>query len=155
MKKPVINEIVAATRYVMIFAVLTIFLGSTILLILGVFEMIQGILEVFGHHIEGEDFKIILVKSVDTILVATVLYVIAIGLYQLFINSSVSLPEWLHTSSVGDLERRLAGLVITILSVFFLTAVYEGMGGIELLSVGLAIAAIIFSISFFLRKHKE
>ena len=139
----------------MVFAVLSIFLGSTILLISGVLEMLKTVFEVFQHHTSGEELKIILIRSVDTILVATVLYVIAIGLYQLFINGEVKLPTWLHTSSVGDLERRLAGLVVTILSVFFLTAVYEGIVGIEILWIGLSIAAIIFSISFFLRKGKS
>lgn len=149
------NKIVATTRYVMVFAVLSIFLGSTILLIFGVLEMLKAVLAVFQQQIHGDELKIILIRSVDTILVATVLYVIAIGLYQLFINSSLKLPSWLHTSSVGDLERRLAGLVVTILGVFFLTAVYEGSTGIDILGIGLSIAAIIFSISYFLRKGKE
>lgn len=151
----IINKIVEGTRYVMVFAVLTIFLGSTVLLISGAFEMLRGIIEIFTHGIHGEELKIILIKSVDTILVSTVLYVIAIGLYQLFVNNSLKLPSWLKTESVSDLEHRLSGLIVTILGVFFLTEVYGGIHGLDLLWLGLAIGAVILAIGFFLRKDKN
>jgi uncharacterized membrane protein YqhA len=152
----IINRAISLSRYLMGIAVFAIFVGSSFLLFLGALEMFKGIAEIFAHGLEATvELKIILIESVDTILVSTVLYVIAIGLYQLFIDKSVKLPDWLQTNSVTELEHRLSGLIVTILGVFFLTEVYEGSAGIDLLWLGIAIGAIIFSIGYFLRKDKS
>ena len=89
-KKTVISRTLGATRYIMVFAIFAIFLGSTLLLIIASLNMLQGIWhEIIGANIESQhEIKIILIESIDSILISTVLYVIAAGLYQLFINQS-------------------------------------------------------------------
>lgn len=147
-----------STRYVILLAVAGVFLGSMTLLILSTIEMISAVFNVFatdsGHGMS--DLRIVLIEAVDAILVATVLYVIAIGLYQLFVNPHIDLPDWLHTDGLGDLERRLAGMSITVLSIIFVTAALESHGSDgNILGFGLATAAVIAAISFFLFQHGQ
>ena len=48
---------------------------------------------------------------VDQFLIGTVLFVIAVGLYQLFFTTMrMPLLRWLLVHDVGDLERKLIGL---------------------------------------------
>jgi uncharacterized membrane protein YqhA len=66
-----------------------------------------------------------------------VLFVIAVGLYQLFFTSMMMpLPRWLLVHDVGDLERKLIGLVITVLSVVFLGQIVTWDGQRDLLGSG-------------------
>jgi len=145
-------RLLAGSRFIMILAVVGGFLGALLLLIVVTYELfseIWGALFVHGELGSGE-LKVALIDSMDTYLVATVLFLISMGLYQLFIDSEIPLPAWLQTRSVDDLEKRLAGMVITVLSVIFLTAAVQWKGGQDILWYGLAIGAVILGISVFL-----
>jgi uncharacterized membrane protein YqhA len=137
---------------VMGLAVAGIFVGSTVLLFSATVDIAISIWETFasaeGH--ESGFLRLAMIEAVDTILVSTVLYVIAIGLFQLFVSDRIRLPGWLHTDDVGDLEQRLAGMVVTVVSVIFLTKALEYQDNLALLNSGLGIAAVIVAISLFL-----
>jgi uncharacterized membrane protein YqhA len=144
--------IIGSTRYVMIVAVAGIFLGSTALLISGTFDIIRAVWEIIAGVVpyESTELRITLIEAVDTVLVATVLYMIAIGLYQLFVAPTLVLPAWLQTRGLNDLEKRLAGMVVTVLGVIFVTVALESHGNKDILGFGLAIASVIAAISLFL-----
>jgi uncharacterized membrane protein YqhA len=150
---------IGGTKYVMILAVIGIFFGSMVLLVSSAIQMFTSVWDVFfgDPNYHWEELRVDLIESVDTVLVATVLYMIAIGLYQLFINRQLELPTWLQTEGLEDLEKRLGGMVITVLSVIFVTVALESRGEKDILNFGLAIAAIIFAVSIYLYvegKHK-
>jgi uncharacterized membrane protein YqhA len=140
----------------MALAVFAIFVGSAALLISATFEMFGAVWNEIFHRGEGHgQLRVHLIESLDTILVSTVLYVIAIGLYQLFVNQSLKLPPWLQTYGVDDLEKRLSGMVITVLSVMFVTQVLQWHEGRDMLNLGLAIAAVIIAVSLFLYQENK
>ncbi|MGD8474402.1 MAG: YqhA family protein [Anaerolineae bacterium] len=149
-------RIMASTRYVMGLAVLGIFVGSTALLISGSVDMFTAVWRALSGTADySEGLRVTLIESVDTVLVSTVLYMIAIGLYQLFIDPSLILPRWIHTQGLGDLEKRLAGMVVTVLSVIFVTVALESHGTKDILPFGLAIASVIAAVSLFLYQEAK
>ena len=145
------------SRYFTVLAVFGTFIGALCLLIIGTFDLLTAIAAALTRigepHVSGH-LKIELVETVDTFLVAIVLIVIALGLYQLFVSPIEGLPPWLIARSVGDLEKRLAGMVITVLAVIFLIQAVQWESGIDILWIGLAVAAVIVAVAFFLR-HEE
>ncbi|HMQ55818.1 MAG TPA: YqhA family protein [Anaerolineae bacterium] len=145
-------RMMGSTRYAILLAVFGIFVGSVSLLISSTFEMIIAVWETLaGSRDVGDvELRIVLIEVVDTVLVATVLYMIAIGLYQLFVDSSISLPSWLQTRSLNDLELRLAGMSVTVVAVIFVTVALESHGNTNILGFGLATAAIIVALSLFI-----
>lgn len=147
-----IGRLVGGSKYVMLLAVVGIFLGSMALLVSSAIQMFNAVWDVLGGDPDyyHDALRIDLIESVDTVLVATVLYMIAIGLYQLFIDSSLELPSWLRTSGLADLERRLAGMAITVLSIIFVTVALESRAEKDILDFGLAIASVIAAVGFFL-----
>lgn len=132
-------------------AVIGIFIGSSVLLFSATLDIAQAIWNTLsGSEAHGSNMlRLAMIEAVDTILVSTVLYVIGIGIFQLFISSQVNLPAWLRTEDIGDLEQRLAGMVVSVVSVIFLTQALEAEGGTDLAYSGLGIAAVIAAISLF------
>ncbi len=78
------------------------------------------------------------------------LYIIALGLYHLFIDSSLRLPRWLKIEDFDELKVILMSVVIVILAVNFtgITVDWDGSGAI--LNLGLAIAAVIAGLGLIL-----
>lgn len=153
------SRMFGATRYLMTLAILAVFVGATVLLIVGIYEMARGVwMSIFGDHAPGAEsvtLRVSVIEAVDVILVATVLYLIAFGLYQLFVDPALrsTLPKWLQIAAISNLEVRLAGMVITVLSIIALTKALESHGQAGVTGIGGAgfeIAAVIAAISLFL-----
>jgi len=89
------------------------------------------------------------VEIIDLFLVATVFYIISLGLYELFI-AKAPLPGWLKICNMDDLKEKLLGLVVIALAVLFLgeSLVWPNSAG-DLLVYGLANAAVIGAISLY------
>jgi uncharacterized membrane protein YqhA len=64
-------------------------------------------------------------------------------------------PEWLRTADVDDLKCKLAGIVAVMLGVLFLEQVIQSGGEGELLALGIAIAAVIAALSYFIKVHPD
>ena len=150
-------RLLGASRLIMILAVVGGFLGAFLLLVVVTWELVAEIWEAVIVHgtLRSAELKLVLIESMDTYLVATVLFLISIGLYQLFIDSEIPLPAWLQTRSVDDLEKRLSGMVVTVLSVIFLTQAVQWQSGQDILWYGLAIGAVIAGVSFFLYQEAQ
>lgn len=156
-----LRRIIPATRYLIIIAVVFIFIASTALLIYGGIVTIQVISEAFTHKISAKGSKELLlsfIELVDLFLLSTVLYIISIGLYELFIHE-LPLPSWLEITDLDMLKDKLVGVVIVVLSVLFLGQVISWDGERDLLGYGAAIALVIATLTYFLsqkpKKSKE
>ena len=76
--------------------------------------------------------------------------IIALGLYALFVDDTLPLPHWLEIHDLDDLKAKLLSVVVVVLAVLFLGEVVKWDGRRELLGLGVAIAAVIAGLTFFL-----
>lgn len=88
------------------------------------------------------------VEFVHLFLVGTVLYITAIGLYQLFVHE-IKFPNWLKIDSTEELETNLIGVTVVVLVVNFMGAVFVG-GTEDLFEYGAGIALPIAALGVFL-----
>jgi uncharacterized membrane protein YqhA len=88
------------------------------------------------------------VEFVHLFLVGTVLYITAIGLYQLFVHE-IKFPNWLKIDSTEELETNLIGVTVVVLAVNFMGAVFVG-GKENLLDFGAGIALPFAALGVFL-----
>ena len=88
------------------------------------------------------------VEFVHLFLVGTVLYITAIGLYQLFVHE-IKFPNWLKIDSTEELETNLIGVAVVVLAVNFMGEVFVG-GNENLLEFGAGIALPIAALGIFL-----
>jgi uncharacterized membrane protein YqhA len=90
------------------------------------------------------------IELADLYLLGVVVYIIAIGLYKLFIDDRVSTPAWLEIRHIDDLKSKLASLIIVVLAVAFLKQVVAWDGETNLLIYGGGIAVVIAALTYFL-----
>lgn len=87
------------------------------------------------------------VEYVHTFLVGTVLYITAMGLFQLFIRE-IDFPHWLKVDSIEELETNLIGVTVVVLAVNFMGAIFAGSTD-NLLQYGAGIALPIAALGVF------
>lgn len=90
------------------------------------------------------------IELVDLFLIGTTLYIIALGLYELFFDPHLPTPPWLIIRDLDDLKAKVLGMAIVILAVLFLGQALTWDGERDLLRFGGAVALVIAALSYFL-----
>jgi uncharacterized membrane protein YqhA len=150
-----VRGILGTSRLLIVFAVLGSFITSAALMVYGLLRSIVIVIDVVrGQGMSTEVSKDLIVTAVsiiDIFLLATVLYIVSAGLFQLFVDEGLRLPAWLTIRSIDDLKVRLAGVIVVGLLVAFLGYVVQWTGGFDVLGPGLAIAAVIAATGLYFR----
>ena len=150
------RRILSGTRYLVIIPILGLALAAGAFFLFGGYSLIKLIVEaVIGIFMQtavethGEEipFVIQVVEHVHTFLVGTVLYITAVGFYQLFIDD-VEFHGWLKIDSTEDLEMNLIGVTVVVMAINFLTVVYSRDAS-ALLEYGAGIAMPIAALALF------
>lgn len=150
-----LRNILASSRYLVVVAIIGIFLAAIAVFIYGGITVISIVLGVFSHGLFTADgakhLEIEAIELIDLFLLGAVLYITSLGLYELFIDDSLPMPRWLIVTSLDDLKERLLGVVIVLLAVSFLGYVVNWDGTTPILSLGAAVGIVIFALAFLLR----
>lgn len=154
MLRPVLN----ASRYLVVAAVLGSLVAAFALFAYGVVETVAVVGETVAKaEVSSKGAKALalaFIEIVDLFLLGTVFLMIALGLYELFIEENLNLPPWLSISSFDDLKNKLVGVVIVVLAVLFLGAVVSWDGSRDMLGFGAGVALVIAALTFFLSTAK-
>ncbi|MDZ4863184.1 MAG: YqhA family protein [Gemmatimonadota bacterium] len=145
-------RLLGASRYLIILAVLSTLAAGTALLVYGTVEtysILQGLITATGSSKGAKGLILAVIELTDLFLLATVLYVIAIGLFELFIDDRLDLPNWLEIHDLNDLKEKLIGVIIVVLAVLFLGQVATWDGVRDLLGYGTATALVIAALTWF------
>lgn len=154
-----IGRSVGASRFLIIIAVVSLFAASVTMLVYGAIETFEVIFSTVGNAVTSKGAKELLlafIEIADVFLIATVLYIIAAGLYELFIDDNLPLlPAWLVIHDLDDLKNKLIGVVIVVLGVLFLGQVVTWDGARDLLGYGVAVALVIVALTYFLSQQPK
>jgi len=147
-----------ASRYLVIAAVVGALVASFALFVYGLAETVAIVAQTIAKaEVSSKGAKALaleFIEIVDLFLPGTVLLMISLGFYELFVDSDLKLPEWLQFRSFDDLKLKLVGVVIVVLAVLFLGHVVAWNGERDLLRLGAAIALVIAALTYFLSKAK-
>jgi uncharacterized protein (TIGR00645 family) len=147
-------RLLGVSRFLMLVPIVCTFAAATALLAYGAVETWAMIASLVGGHGRSAGEKELVLASinlVDIFLLATVLYVIAIGLYELFVDNQIPVPAWLRIDDLDDLKHKLVSVVISVLAVVFLGKVLSWHGEAGIQPLGFAVAAVVGALTFFLR----
>lgn len=151
-----LRNILAGSRYLVVIAVIGTFLASIATLVYGGITIVFILFETFSHgdfsttgikHLSVECIELI-----DLFLLGTVLYIIALGLYELFIDESIPTPQWLVISSLDSLKEKLLGVIAVLLAVTFLGDVVTWNGSTSILAAGVAVGLVLFALGYLLNR---
>jgi uncharacterized membrane protein YqhA len=148
-----VNKILSGTRYLLAIAVVISLLAAIALLIIAGVETIQIIIKAFSTTLDAKAVKLLAVtfiEVIDILLLGTVFYITSLGIYELFIDENLPTPSWLHITDLDDLKSKLLSVIVVMLSVTFLAQVVNWDGVRNLLFMGIAVAAVIIAITFFI-----
>jgi uncharacterized membrane protein YqhA len=141
------------SRYLILIAVIGSFVAAATLLIYGAAETVVLVGEILTHgEVSSKAAKTLalgFIEVVDIFLLGTILYIVALGLYELFIDDTVGLPDWLVIRDLDDLKNKLIGVVIVVLGVLFLGQIVTWDGQRDLLNFGVSIALVIAALTYF------
>jgi uncharacterized membrane protein YqhA len=91
---------------------------------------------------ESDDEALVkLFESLDVVLIGTVVLIVAVGLWELFV-ADLRLPPALTMSSFDDLKAKIATTLILVLAVRFLEALVSGTTGEELVQLAVALTLV-------------
>ncbi|MEM8592989.1 MAG: YqhA family protein [Pseudomonadota bacterium] len=149
-----LGQILGASRYMILIAVLGSMAASFTLLIYGFLEALQLIANTIQSgevtRKAAKAMAIEFIEIIDLFLMATVFLIIAVGLYRLFISPNIQLPEWLKIDTLDDLKTKLIAVVIVVMGVIFLGHLVAWDGAQDLMGLGIGTAAVIGTLTYFL-----
>jgi uncharacterized membrane protein YqhA len=155
----VVTRLIGLIRYIIIVAVLATLIAATALILFGTVETYVVIRDVFSKgEFTSKVAKTLLLSFIeitDIFLLATVLYIVALGLYELFIDHQVPVPGWLEIRTLDDLKDKLIGVVIVVIGVGFLGQFTTWNGETNLLISGGGAALVIAALTFFLGQKSK
>jgi len=149
-KHATIRQLIGWSRFFIIIDVIGLFAAFMALMLSSVYSTFTVIVQAVLGEVSQKELVGKLVQQADTALLATVLYVIALGLYSLFIDDSIPMPPWLRIRTLGDLKELLASVVIVVIAVVFLGFALTWDYKVDLLIPGLSSAAVIAALAAFL-----
>lgn len=149
-----LKKLLSSSRYLIIFAVFGCFVLATLLFVYAAYHSIELVLMAVQKEIASKKMAVEAIEMVDFFLLATVFYIIAIGLYELFVDDTIDVPTWLEIHTLDDLKKKLIGVVVTVLAVLFLGQIVAWDGQRDLLQYGGAIALVIGALTFYSKSMK-
>lgn len=144
-------RVLSASRYVILLGVFACALGAFLCFLGSLAQLLQVVAAIVSGLGTTKQVKALAVQEVflaDITLIATALFLVAIGLYELFI-SKINLPIGVTIVSLDDLKDKLVGVIIVALAVSFLAQIASWDGKTDLLSYGVSIALVILALGAF------
>ncbi|RNC71353.1 MAG: YqhA family protein [Desulfuromonadales bacterium] len=149
-----IQRFVQASRFIVLLAVAGSFAAAVTLLVYGsilTFATVGETLAAWSVSSKGlKALVLTFIEAIDVFLLGVVFYIIALALYELFIDDTIPLPEWLVIHNLDDLKYKLVGVLIVVMGVLFLGQAMRWDGQPDLLGFGVSTALVIAALTWFL-----
>lgn len=143
------RRLIELSRFAVAVPAVTSIIASFVLMGIGVWDVVTSIVYLVDASVSMKLTVVAILTAVDTFLLATVLLVIGYGLYELFVDAEVKLPEWLEIRSLDDLKTKLIGVIVAILAVVFLGALVDRSDAHSVMLIGAGVGAVVIGLAAF------
>lgn len=146
-------RIFSQTRYIVLLPVIGLFLAGAYLFLTGGFGLLVFLYDSLTLHglapYPEPENTVTIMEFVEQFLTGTVLYIVAVGLYGLFIRQ-LNVPAWLRIDSLDELKHTVIGVVVAVLAVKFMGVVVEWDDPTHLLEIGAAIGLVTAGLGIYM-----
>ena len=150
------RKILGLTRYAVLIPSIASIIGALLLMAQGSISILMVIADAVLYNAYLKDTIVDILTAVDAILLGTVLLVIGYGLYELFVDTRLEVPEWLQVRDLDDLKSKLIGVVVAIIAVVFVGVFVDSNRAADVVSYGIGAGALVAGLAFFaLATRKE
>ena len=143
------RKLLGLTRYAVIVPALAAIIGALLLMAQGSIEMVLVAIDAVSEGVALKETIVEVLTAVDAILLGTVLLVIGYGLYELFIDAEIDVPEWLRVENLDDLKSKLIGVVVAIVAVVFVGVFVDSNRAGDVISYGVGAGALVVGLAIF------
>ena len=149
------RRIIEVSRFVVIVPALAAIVGAIVLMILGSVEILRAALGVVVEQVPLKETIVDVLASIDAILLGTVLLVIGYGLYELFVDTHLDVPDWLEINNLDDLKAKLIGVIVAIIAVIFVGELVDADSANDVMYYGIGSGAVVIALAAFNLKSKK
>lgn len=136
-------------------AVLGIIILATGIFLYSFYELITVSKIIFQEQAGMSEIILKALKAIDLVLLGVVFFIMGVGLFELFITKITNLPEWLIIENIDQLKSMLIKVAIVVMGVSFTGRIITWDGETDLTGYGIALGAVIFALSYFLKVKEE
>ena len=143
------HKILGLTRYAVLVPSIASIIGALLLMGQGSLSIITVVVDAVLNDAYLKDTIVDVLTAVDAILLGTVLLVIGYGLYELFVDTRLEVPDWLQVRDLDDLKSKLIGVVVAIIAVVFVGVFVDSNRASDVVSYGLGAGALVAGLALF------
>lgn len=147
------RKIIASSRYIISAASIGAFIASLLLLVVALAQLAgvvaSTLLNFRSVVAEPKELTIVLVNNIDLFLLSAGFFIIGLGFYELFVDNSIPVPEWLEIHDFEDLKVSLVGIIIVVIAVAFLGRVIDWQSGYDIAALGVSVGLVIAALTYF------
>jgi len=136
-------------------AVLGILALSIAVLFYSFYDIYKVISNISNDYTQKDKIIADTLSAVDLILLGITIFLIGIGLFEIFITKIPNIPKWLEINDIDELKTMLIKVAIVIIGISFTGKIVTWDGESELLGYGIALGAVILALSYFLRAKEQ
>lgn len=156
---PKLALLAGMSRFGIMLAIIGVFIASLAMFLFSIAVLAKGIYHAFVESsydlAAAQHLAVELIEMTDLFLLGMVLYVVAIGMYQLFIDDQLPVPGWMQVHSLNQLKTQIINVVVVLLVVTFLGDAIVWLEGIEILYFGAAVSTVVIAVSIFSLVHAK
>ncbi|SNQ60902.1 YqhA family protein [Candidatus Methanoperedens nitratireducens] len=150
-----IKKSIEKSKSLILIAVVSSLIASATAFVYGMIRTFAIILNFVISYGKDPLGVIALLGLMDMFLIATVLFIFAMGMYELFIDNIV-LPDWLIIRNLHDLKTKLSSVIILVMGIIFLEHLVEWRDPIGTAFFGISVAVVsvaLIAFSYFGQKE--
>ena len=145
----IMKRIMGLTRYAVFVPAIASIIGALLLMAQGSWAMLMAVIDSVSNGYGLKETIVEVLTAVDAILLGTVLLVIGYGLYELFIDADLDVPQWLRVYDLDDLKSKLIGVVVASVAVVFVGVFVDSNRASDVISYGVGAGAVVVGLAIF------
>lgn len=143
------RKLLGLTRYAVFVPAIASIIGALLLMAQGSISILMIVWDAVLNDAYLKETIVEVLTAVDAILLGTVLLVIGYGLYELFVDTKLEVPEWLEVRDLDDLKSKLIGVVVAIISVVFVGVFVDTNRAADVVAYGAGAGALVAGLAVF------
>jgi uncharacterized membrane protein YqhA len=143
------RRLIEISRFAVVVPSMSSVIGGIVLMILGSIGIVKATVDTVLTRAPLKETIVSILTSIDSILLGTVLLVIGYGLYELFVDTNLEIPEWLEINTLDDLKAKLTGVIVAIIAVVFVGLLVETKSSSDVLNYGVGAGAVVLALGAF------
>jgi uncharacterized membrane protein YqhA len=143
------RRLLGVSRWMMLLATVVCLVLAVAILGYTTVDVVGVVRDLIAGHADGKALTVHAIEVLDHLLFAAVAYIMALGLYALFIDDQLPVPTWLEIHGLDDLKDKLLRVIVLAMAVLFLGQLVAWDGRVEIAALGGGIAAMIAALRYF------